>query len=87
MRGTDRFISAQADQIRALLRKRATAERAEQKRLRDELRAIGFYISDWSRPGMDPSDFDALVRSGKIKSPTHPEPHDSPRVLLRDRRA
>ncbi len=49
------------------MRKRATADRADQKRLRDELRAIGFYISDWSGPGFAPSDFDELVRSGQIK--------------------
>lgn len=67
VKGTDHFSSAQADQIRGLLRKRAIADRAEQKRLRDELRAIAFYISDWSGPGFAPSDFDALVRSGQIK--------------------
>jgi hypothetical protein len=67
VKGTNRFTSAQADQIRALLRKRAVVDRSEQKRLRDGLRAIGFYISDWSGPGLGPSDFDALARSGQIK--------------------
>lgn len=67
VKGTDRFTAAEADQIRALLCQRAAAERTEQKRLRDKLRAIGFYISDWSRSGLTPSDFDALVHSGQIK--------------------
>jgi hypothetical protein len=66
MKGTNRFTAAEADRIRRLLRQRATAERAQQKRLRDELRAIGFYISDWSGPGFTPSDFDELIRTGGI---------------------
>jgi len=66
VKGTNRFTAAQADRIRALLRARAVAERVEQKRLRDELRAMGFYISDWSGPGFTQTDFDRLVRTGAI---------------------
>jgi hypothetical protein len=66
LKGTDRFTAAEADRIRRLLRQRAGAERAQQKRLRDELRATGFYISDWSGSGFTPSDFDELIGTGRI---------------------
>jgi len=36
------------------------------QRLRGELRAIGFYISDWGGPGFTAVQFDALVSSGRI---------------------
>lgn len=64
MKGRDRFTTGEADQIRQLLRAVRRAEPGSpQKMLRDELRALGFYISDWGGGplGFTASDFDDLV--------------------------
>jgi hypothetical protein len=67
MKGRDRFRSAEAAEIRRLL---GLVRRAEpgtpQKLLRDKLRAIGFYISDFGGSGFTPSDFDDLVHRGRV---------------------
>jgi hypothetical protein len=66
MKGRDHFTRQQAKRIRELLDARGHAERAEQKQLRDQLRGIGFYISDWGGPGLDRADFDQLIAHGAI---------------------
>ena len=50
MKGQRRFTSAAADKIRWLLERICAASRADQKVLRHEIRDLGFYISDFSRP-------------------------------------
>jgi hypothetical protein len=92
VKGKDRFTAAQADRIRSLLMQRATAERPQQTRLRGELRATGFYISDWSGPGFTPSDFDGLVTAGRItigeeRPATMPEQSEPDRRQKRARAA
>lgn len=69
MKGTDSFSQASADRIRLLLNRTRSSPREDQKRLRQEIRDLGFYISDWSRPrdGFRPEDFDNLVRSGRVR--------------------
>ena len=68
MKGVSSFSTDQASRIRALLNEKIRASSEDQKRIRDEIRAIGFYISDFrsSSKGFGPEDFDALVRSGQI---------------------
>ena len=67
MKGRDRFTSAEAADIRRLL---GLVRRAEpgtpQKLLRDQLRASGFYISDFGGSGFTPSDFDDLLHRGRV---------------------
>src|SRR3954452_11709052 len=70
MKGRDRFTPSEADEIRRVLRLVRKAEPGTpQKQLRDQLRAIGFYISDFAGGpgGFTASDFDDLVRGGRIK--------------------
>jgi hypothetical protein len=71
MKGRDCFTAEEAQQIRELLQLVRRAEPGlAQKTLRDALRAIGFYISDWPRgsvTGFTASDFDDLVRRGLIR--------------------
>jgi hypothetical protein len=69
MTGRDRFSRSEADEIRRLLKLVRRAERSAQKVLRGKLRALGFYISDFAGgpAGFAVSDFDDLVRSGRIK--------------------
>jgi hypothetical protein len=69
MKGRAELIPVEADTIRALLRRLRKAEGgAPQKRIRDRLRGIGFYITDWPHDaaGFTASDFDDLVVSGLI---------------------
>jgi hypothetical protein len=68
MKRRSRFTESDAAEIRQLLNLKCRAERPNQKRLRDGLRDLGFYISDWHRSasGFTPADFDELVRSGDI---------------------
>ena len=69
MKGRARFSRSEADEIRRLL---GLVRRAEpgvpQKLLRDKLRALGFYISDFAggSAGFTASDFDDLVRQGRV---------------------
>lgn len=69
MKGKDRFSRSEADEIRQLLDLVRRAEPGQpQKLLRDRLRAMGFYISDFARgpAGFTRSDFDDLVRDGRV---------------------
>ena len=68
MRGRSQFSAAQARRIRRLLRDKQVAARPQQKAIRAKLRKGGFYISDFdgSRRGFTVSDFDELVRFGRI---------------------
>lgn len=69
MKGKDRFTAAEASRIRGLLREVRRAEPGSvQKVLRDKLRRIGFYISDWeaSTLGFTASDFEELVAAGSV---------------------
>jgi hypothetical protein len=69
VKGSNCFTQANAARIRALLSELRVAERDRQKRIRDEIRHIGFYISDWERDatGFTVADFDDLVSRGLIR--------------------
>ena len=62
------FTRAQADAIRELIRLTREADRPDQKKLRRQLRSMGFRISDYSQgnEGFTVADFDALVARGTI---------------------
>jgi hypothetical protein len=69
MKGKDRFSRSEADKIRRLLDLVRRAEPGPpQKLLRDRLRALRFYISDFAGgpAGFTRSDFDDLVRDGRV---------------------
>ena len=58
-----------AARIRGFLGEVRRSPHDQQKRLRQQIRDLGFYISDFSRPdsGFTPADFDALVAQGTIR--------------------
>ena len=66
MKGRNRFTSAEATQIRKLLRDKIAS--GNEKRFRDQLRAMGFYISDYLYvpTGFAVEDFDRCVEQGLI---------------------
>jgi len=51
MKGKSTFSQGEANAIIALIRKKVVADRNEQKRIRDKIRAIGFYASDFGIGG------------------------------------
>jgi hypothetical protein len=73
MKGRATFSEQEATELRAafaaLSRARRDGDRARAKALRDSLRAVPFYISDWARDeqGFEPSDFERLVDDGSIQ--------------------
>jgi hypothetical protein len=70
MQGRSTFSKSEADEIRQILREKATADRSRQKSLRGTLRSrYHFFISDFTNDaaGFTALDFDQLVRAGAIK--------------------
>jgi hypothetical protein len=69
MRSKDQFTPDEVVAIRKLLREKARANRTGEKAVRDKLRTLGFYITDFviSRSGFEVVDFDNLVDCGTIK--------------------
>jgi hypothetical protein len=73
MKGKDTFTEAESAAIRTALGTLRRVERPAQKSIRESLRQeSGFYISDWPRDatGFTRSDFDELVRQGRIQVTT-----------------
>jgi len=68
MKGKTKFSAAEADKIRELLRLKARADAAEQKKIRGKIRQVGFYISDFTDAvdGFLSQDFDDLISRGTI---------------------
>jgi hypothetical protein len=68
MQGKRLFNKTEERRIRELISKKVNADRSEQKRLRQELRDIGFYISDFTKSskGFTLKDFELLKHSGQI---------------------
>jgi len=69
VKGRSEFDRQTAEQVRRLLSQVRNARPENQKVIRDDIRALGFYISDWDRSsrGFTPDDFDELVRLGRVK--------------------
>ena len=72
MKGRHKFTQGEADRIRNLLRRKKRVGSASQKRFRDRLRDMGFYITDFrnlGRPasGFGVEDFDRLVEHGMVQ--------------------
>lgn len=63
MKGKAVFTKQEADEIIALIRQKVVAAQPEQKRLRDKIRKIGFYASDFGiGGGYDENDFLNVVQ-------------------------
>ena len=68
MKGRSEFTRREANSIKELLRQKDFADEDEQKGIRSRLRRMGFYITDFddSYQGFDISEFDLLVRDGRV---------------------
>ncbi len=66
MKGRKEFTKAELEKLTQLFKLKDKASRDEQKRIRDKMRKIGFYISDFTS-SMTSAEFAILVYSGGIK--------------------
>lgn len=48
MKGKNMFTQGEAEKIIRLIERKLVAGKEEQKRIRDEIRGLGFYMSDFS---------------------------------------
>jgi hypothetical protein len=67
MKGKRHFSTEQATRICSLLDERLRLDPPFPKGVRDKLRDLGFYISDWDAPGLTSTDFRRLVANGSIE--------------------
>lgn len=69
MKGKKIFTSKEAEQIRILINQKVKANKNEQKIIRDKIRTIGFFFSDFSnkKKGYTVEDFDILVRTKAVE--------------------
>ena len=68
MKGRSSFSEGEASRIRLLLGEKMGQPRYEQKRIRSNIRALGFFISDFreSTRAFTAADFDSLVIEGRV---------------------
>jgi hypothetical protein len=69
MKGRQHFTIAETNIIRGLLEKKTNAGRNDQKRIRHNLRSIGFYITDFAphhAKAFTVSDFENLIQSKDV---------------------
>lgn len=69
MKGQNTFTTSQANEIRKLIAEKVRSTSDKQKGIRDKIRKLGFYYSDFcsDKDGYTVADFEALIRSGRIK--------------------
>lgn len=68
MKGKNTFTLTEVELIKRLINKKVVASKNEQKSIRDDIRNIGFYFSNYSnKKGYTVADFEVLIHSGQIK--------------------
>lgn len=66
MKGKKVFTKQEVEQIERLISQRCTADSSRQKSIRDKMRALGFYGSDYHINGMTIAKFQQLIKSKQI---------------------
>jgi len=68
MKGQNIFTTSESQKIRNLIEEKVIASPNEQKAIRERIRNIGFYYSDFSprKDGYTVSDFEKLINSKQI---------------------
>ena len=67
MKGRDTFTMAEIKYLYQLFLQKDNANPDEQKYIRNKMREIGFYITDFTKKGMNSTDFILLCNNGIIK--------------------
>jgi len=68
MKGKRTFTKAEAEQIKKFIREKNRVDKSRQKGIRQKIRNLGFYYSDFSsdKSGYNIEDFERLFKSGAI---------------------
>jgi len=68
MKGKREFTEDEANRIRNLIKQKLLASTNEQKGIRNKIRDLKFYFSDFSdKKGYTVDDFNQLIKSGQIR--------------------
>lgn len=68
MKGKNEFTKTEIEHLKDMIKKKCSASKNEQKVIRDKIRSIGFYYSDFSSTkGYTPEGFEELILMGFIK--------------------
>lgn len=69
MKGKDQFTQEEKAKIEKLLAEKCTSERGKQKVIRNKLREMKFYITDFydKNDGYNVEEFQKDIKNGKIK--------------------
>ena len=67
MKGRDTFTMAEIKELYQLFCQKDNADPNKQKYIRNKMREIGFYITDFTKKGMNSTDFIRLRKNGTIK--------------------
>ena len=72
LRSKTEYTQEEANKIRSLLQQKIGKDSDEQKRIRDSIRELDFYITDFKKSSIPftREDFDDLVSRGRIKKPS-----------------
>lgn len=82
MKGRSTFTNQEIVELRRLINRKNSLPSDQQKAIRDQMRDIGFYITDFSpKKGFECEYLDLLIKSGAVKiqdrNSHHPEPVNS----------
>lgn len=67
MKGKSNFTKSESVILMRLIKRKVNSNKSEQKKIRDEMRDMDFYISDFTdKKGFDVDDFSQLIEDGKI---------------------
>lgn len=69
MKGKNAFMPQEIQELKRLIAKKVRAKPNKQKTIRNQIRKIGFYYSDFSsdKHGYTTADLDSLIASGQIR--------------------
>ena len=67
MKGKDTFLASEIERLRVLIHLLEKADGSEKKGIRNKMRKIGFYLSDFGINGCQEHHFDELIRTGRLK--------------------
>lgn len=67
MKGKSNFSKSECVILKRLIKRKVNSNKSEQKNIRNEMRDMNFYISDFTdKKGFDVDDFSQLIEDGKI---------------------
>lgn len=67
MKGKSNFTKSEYAILKRLIKRKVNSNKSEQKNIRNEMRDMNFYISDFTdKKGFDVDDFSQLIEDGKI---------------------